>query len=428
MLDSNILTNITTLVAYLSQADNQEHTQEHNREQMSSLLYLSVSKLIDVANEYGFEGNLWKAYITYLLVVDENAYSKSCETLGKVSGSIDELVAYDFKIIRDYYHYDLQNICAHFGFEAVSILENYKATLQHKKRLNSSLIQTISNLSKDLDLAQNEIEFKDALTDFYKSYGVGQIGLHRAFRIDDTSELKIVPIQNIANVKLDDLVGYEIPKTQLVNNTKAFIQGQAANNCLLYGDAGTGKSTCIKAIANEYYKQGLRIIEIYKHQFKYLNDIISQIKNRNYKFIIYLDDLSFEEFEIEYKYLKAIIEGSLEKRPDNILVYATSNRRHLIKETFADRQGMDLGSRDINTTETMQEKMSLASRFGESIYFGEPSREEFLNIVSVLAKRNNINISEDELKLKANQWELRHCDMSGRTAQQFINHLAHTHV
>ena len=136
--------------------------------------------------------------------------------------------------------------------------------------------------------------------------------------------------------------GYEIQKEKLVDNTKAFVEGRKANNCLLFGDSGTGKSTSIKAILNEYYSQGLRMIEIYKHQFKDLSSVIAQIKNRNYRFIIYMDDLSFEEFEIEYKYLKAIIEGGLSKKPDNVLIYATSNRRHLVKETFKDKFGFDI--------------------------------------------------------------------------------------
>lgn len=137
------------------------------------------------------------------------------------------------------------------------------------------------------------------------------------------------PLQRIAHVRLDDLVGYEIAKKKLIDNTEAFVKGRKANNCLLFGDAGTGKSTSIKAILNQYYDQGLRMIEVYKHQFQDLNDVIAQVKNRNYKFIIYMDDLSFEEFEIEYKYLKAVIEGGLERKPDNVLIYATSNRRHL---------------------------------------------------------------------------------------------------
>src|SRR5699024_3904267 len=163
--------------------------------------------------------------------------------------------------------------------------------------------------------------------------------------------------------------------------------------CLLFGDAGTGKSTSIKAILNQYYEEGLRMIEVYKHQFQDLNDIIAQIKNRNYRFIIYMDDLSFEEFEIEYKYLKAVIEGGLEKKPDNILIYATSNRRHLIRENFSDKEET---TEDMHTSDTVQEKLSLVYRFGVSIYFGSPSKKEFQNIVKVLAERQGIDMPQEE--------------------------------
>ena len=159
---------------------------------------------------------------------------------------------------------------------------------------------------------------------------------------------------------------------------------------------------------------------MYKHQFQDLNDVIAQIKNRNYKFIIYMDDLSFEEFEIEYKYLKAVIEGGLEKKPENVLIYATSNRRHLIRETFKDKQDRD---EELHVNDTVQEKLSLVSRFGVSIYFGSPDKKQFQKIVSTLADRYGVRMREDELLLKANQWELSHGGLSGRTAQQFIDYL-----
>ena len=262
---------------------------------------------------------------------------------------------------------------------------------------------------------------KQTLTEFYQEYGVGRFGLHKAFRIEKRDgRAEIVPITNIAHVKLSDLVGYEIQKKKLTDNTEAFVNGKKANNCLLYGDAGTGKSSCIKAIANEYYGSGLRIIEVYKHQFQDLNDVIAQIKNRNYKFIIYMDDLSFEEFEIEYKYLKAVIEGGLEKKPENVLIYATSNRRHLIRETFSDKEEV---REDMHTSDTVQEKLSLYARFGVSIYFGAPNKKEFQNIVKVLAEKYQVSMDEDTLLAEANKWELSHGGLSGRTAQQFINYL-----
>ena len=219
---------------------------------------------------------------------------------------------------------------------------------------------------------------------------------------------------------MDDLVGYEVPKQKLIDNTEAFVKGRRANNCLLFGDAGTGKSTSIKAIINQYYDQGLRMIEIYKHQFQDLNDVIARIKNRNYKFIIYMDDLSFEEFEIEYKYLKAVIEGGLEKKPDNVLIYATSNRRHLVREKFSDKAERD---DELHTNDTVQEKLSLASRFGVTIYFGKPDKKEFQKIVRSLARKHQIPMAEEELLAEANKWELSHGGLSGRTARQFVDYL-----
>ena len=215
-------------------------------------------------------------------------------------------------------------------------------------------------------------------------------------------------------------MGYESAKKKLIENTEAFLSGKRANNCLLFGDAGTGKSSSIKAILNKYYSDGLRIIEIYKHQLCDLNDVIAQIKHRNYKFIIYMDDLSFEDFEVEYKYLKAIIEGGLEKKPQNVLIYATSNRRHIIKENFSDREGW---SGDVHKTDTMQEKLSLSARFGVTIFFGSPIKKEYEQIVSTLAERNGVTMERDKLLQEANKWALNHGGMSGRTAQQFVDYL-----
>jgi predicted AAA+ superfamily ATPase len=220
---------------------------------------------------------------------------------------------------------------------------------------------------------------------------------------------------------LTDLVGYEIQKKKLVENTEAFVKGKKANNVLLFGDSGTGKSTSIKAIVNQYYDDGLRMIEIYKHQFKDLSNVIAQIKNRNYRFIIYMDDLSFEEFEIEYKFLKAVIEGGVETKPENILIYATSNRRHLIKETWNDRDDME-SSNGLHRSDTMEEKLSLVNRFGCQICYSKPTQQEYFQIVIELARRSGVTMSDDELKLEANKWELSHGGISGRTAQQFVNY------
>ena len=339
-----------------------------------------------------------------------------------MEGSINEVALHDFAIFKELFDYGFQALEETMGVDCLSMIRDYAGTSGHGKIFNQRIRDRICDLSRSLAKAETPGKFKDILTQFYEEFGVGKFGLHKAFRIEHREEgTEIVPITKIAHVHLDDLVGYEIAKKKLIDNTKAFVEGRKANNCLLFGDAGTGKSSSIKAILNQYYDQGLRMIEVYKHQFQDLNDIIAQIKNRNYKFIIYMDDLSFEEFEIEYKYLKAVIEGGLERKPENVLIYATSNRRHLIRETFKDKADRD---EELHTNDTVQEKLSLVARFGVTIYFGKPDKKEFQEIVRKLAQKSGIDMPEEELLLEANKWELSHGGLSGRTAQQFVDYLA----
>lgn len=393
----------------------------YNKEDLRALLFECVNQILELAGSHGFEGNLWHNYLTFLLANDENAYSTECEVVGEIEGSINKVALHDFAIFRELFAYDFHILEEALDVDCLSILEDYQNVRGHGKVFNKRIRDRICELSKKLGKSESAEDFKAIVTQFYKEFGVGKLGLHKAFRIEHTEDgAEIVPITKISHVHLEDLVGYEIPKQKLVENTEAFVEGRRANNCLLFGDAGTGKSTSIKAILNQYYDQGLRMIEVYKHQFQDLNDVIAQIKNRNYKFIIYMDDLSFEEFEIEYKYLKAVIEGGLEKKPDNILIYATSNRRHLIRETFKDKTDRD---EELHTNDTVQEKLSLVARFGVTIYFGKPEKKEFQQIVRVLAEKSGIEMPEEQLLLEANKWELSHGGLSGRTAQQFIDYL-----
>lgn len=389
------------------------------KEEYSSLAYECMHKLLEMAGNHGFSGNLWHCYLANLLVNNENSYSRSTEIVGEINGTINDAVLHDIVIFKELYDYDFTDMVATLGLGGFELIENYVASTEESKVYNDRIRMRICTLAEKFRGNNTPEEMKDTLTAFYKDYGVGRFGLHKAFRVahDSNGATVVSPILNITHVRLDDLVGYEIAKQKLRENTEAFLDGKKANNCLLFGDAGTGKSSSIKAIANEYYERGLRVIEVYKHQFKDLNDVIAQIKNRNYKFIIYMDDLSFEEFEVEYKYLKAVIEGGLEKKPKNVLIYATSNRRHLVSEKFSDRDD------SVHTSDTMQEKLSLSARFGCKIYFASPEKKEYQNIVRVLAERNEINMPEAELLAEANKWEISHGGLSGRSAQQFIDYL-----
>lgn len=409
---------------FLSMAKLVHRYENRDSEELSTLAAGCVSGLLTYAAEHGFYGNVWHCYLADLLVNDENPYSMSCEIVGGITGTLDQAAEHDLEIFGEFFSYDFGTMMRRLSVSAFSMVEQYERSSDNVRSghvYNTRIRDRICSLAQLLGACTSPQEMKVVLAQFYREYGVGRFGLHKAFRVEEQDKNTFIkPILNIQHVHLDDLIGYELAKKKLTDNTEAFVSGRSANNCLLFGDAGTGKSSCIKGILNQYYDRGLRIIEIYKHQFGYLNDVISQIKNRNYRFIIYMDDLSFEEFEVEYKYLKAVIEGGLEKRPKNVLIYATSNRRHLIRESFRDKEERD---EELHTNDTVQEKLSLVSRFGVTIYFGAPDKQEFEQIVLALAKRSGITMPKEELLAGANRWELAHGGRSGRCAQQFIDDL-----
>ncbi|MDO4478260.1 MAG: ATP-binding protein [Lachnospiraceae bacterium] len=415
--EDELFRDMTTLINGLEAGDNDE-------EARYGLFFKCVGRLVEMASAYGFSGNLWHCYLTYKLVNCENAFSRATEVRGAVEGSINELARHDFKIMKAIFDYDLGKLGEALDSGQAASITNYAGIPGDRILYNARIRDRICELAVTLANTPDVASFKAAMEEFYKDYGVGKLGLHKAFRIvhDKDDRPTVQPITNIAHVHLDDLVGYEPAKKKLLDNTEAFVNGRQANNCLLFGDAGTGKSTSVKALLNMYYDRGLRVIEVFKHQLQDINAIIDYVKNRNYKFILFMDDLSFEEFEIEYKYLKAVIEGDLEKKPQNVLIYATSNRRHLVREDYSDKAGMR-NDNDMHTSDTVQEKLSLSARFGVKVYFSAPDKKEFNNIVLSLAKRAGITMPEDQLLLEANKWEVAHGGFSGRIAQQFIDYL-----
>ena len=344
--------------------------------------------------------------------------------MGASEGSVNHFAKGDFAVFRRLFHYDFSPIEQDLGIDCFTTIRHYRAIPKRERTYNRDISRQVLSLRRSLAAAADGEEMFRLVTDYYRQYGYGVFAMSRAFRIrrEEGGEVTFLPISNIDRVMLDDLLGYEHQKQELRRNTEAFVAGKRANNVLLYGDAGTGKSTSVKALINEYYDQGLRMIEIYKHQFRDLSAVLGQIKNRNYRFIIFIDDLSFEENEVEYKFLKAVIEGGVETRPDNVLIYATSNRRHLIRETWNDRTDMEHNG-DIHRSDTVEEKLSLASRFGVAINYNAPTPREYQDIVRALAARQGIGMEEKELLARANTWEVRHGGFSGRTAQQFVHYL-----
>lgn len=303
----------------------------------------------------------------------------------------------------------------------VEILNNcleWNANSNIKYKFND---EKISDIYKEILSSENWGEELEKILNIYNKYGTGDFALCRAFVWENNSLRKV---EDPDNIKLDELIGYEWQKEIILENTLKFIKGYAANNILLYGSRGTGKSSTVKALANEYYRERLRLIQVDKEQLVDFPKIINVLKNKRQKFIIFVDDLVFQENEPAYSALKTILEGKIENRPKNILIYATSNRKHLVKETFSDRQGMGAGdSEEIHPKDTMEEKLSLADRFGITVTFISPSQKEFLNIVDGIVKNRGINVEEEYLHKEALKWERTHNGRSPRTATQFVDWL-----
>ncbi|MBO6165144.1 MAG: ATP-binding protein [Eubacterium sp.] len=420
-----------SVIIKLSDIIREFDTGNYDKTDLVGRIYEQIHELLKIATDYGFDRNLWQDYITFVIVTNENPFSLTCERQGINCGSVNGFAVRDMMVFNRLFNYDFSKLEKELEIDCFSIITDYKSIQKRLQIYNRSVSERVRELSErircnledktdETEAASNTLKL---VTDFYRDYGVGMIGLNKAFRIDD--DVNFIPISNSDDIHLSDLIGYEIQKNKLKDNTEAFLAGCPANNVLLFGDAGTGKSTSVKALISEYYKDGLRMIELYKHQMKHLSAVISRVKSRNYKFIIYMDDLSFEEEETEYKYLKAVIEGGLETRPDNVLIYATSNRRNLIRETWNDINDIQL---DKHHSDTVQEKLSLVSRFGMTIGYIRPDKKLFDEIVKGIAQRYpEIGLSEEELIKEATKWEISHGGMSGRVAKQYIDYIVAIH-
>lgn len=372
----------------------------------------NLKKILELCVENGISKNIWHGYLTYLLAFDENVFTKLFERNTHFD-DIFSLAKNDYKIFRELFFYDFSYIEDFLDVDIFSKLSNFADASYKTNEILNTFREKLAN-------TRSEDDFFDVIENFYRKYGVGNLAFYKTFRLGDDEDL--IPIRNTDNILLEDIIGYGEQKEKVRLNTKIFVENGLSNNVLLYGDSGTGKSSTIKAIANEFFDAGLRVIEVYKHQFSRLASLINEIKDRRYFFILFMDDLSFEESELEYKYLKSIIEGSSSLKPNNILIYATSNRRHLVKETWEDRQDGKMTS-GVYKNDTVEEKLSLSKRFGLSVYYGKPSKMEYLEIVKALANRNNLNITKEELEKEANKWEIARGGYSGRLALQLVNHL-----
>jgi hypothetical protein len=387
--------------------------------------------------------NPWKDHILDLMLNDENAFSKYCQSMednADIPYAIQQAVKSDMQYLQTLCSIDSdvlkQNIGMRTGMVAQhwpgwDILYNpgYSRKDEQPNQEDDSL-QWLQNqrISIKRRIADSACwsDMIDALAEFYKKMGISIFNKYLTFRWVGSRAGYTGYLAGVAEpdpIRLDNLIGYDVQRKQVIDNAERFVAGYPANNMLLYGDRGTGKSSTVKALIHRYGKDGLRLIEVSRDNLNDFYDILDTVRSFKQRFILFVDDLAFDADESAYTGLKAVLEGGIEARPDNVVIFATSNRRHLVKEYFSDRMDGD----EMHEGDTRQEKLSLADRFGIVVTFLQPDQEEYLEIVDGLARRQGIEMNIDELNSMALQWQAKHNGRSGRTAAQFITYLlAHT--
>lgn len=395
-------------------------TPDRHREQ-EPLFYQICAQLVQKAERYHWEGNLWEHFLSFLIAQAENTFSRTCAwSRGEaLDPGFMQLAVHDMRYLKELWHFDFRVLGDWIPENIVHSLENFTHKFSRPERMmNPRYGENLLALQKSLASIEDPGQMAEYLAGFYGRLGYGKMGLFSSFRWEKEKGLVGIPYPD--QVTLQDLIGYEHQKETVVKNTEAFVSGKKANNMLLYGERGTGKSSTIKALVNAYYARGLRLLEVHKAQFAGLPEIMRTLREYPQRFMIFIDDLSFESNETEYKHLKYILEGGMEVLPDNVVIYATSNRRHLVRENWQDREG----GGEVRIHDSVSEKLSLADRFGITVTFTSPDQDEYLKIVEGLAKKSGLRIPLNELQERALQWERWHNGRSGRTAKQFIQSLA----
>lgn len=353
-------------------------------------------------SERGFSNRLAYA-MTEAALFDEN-----CFTRAAVAGKYDTLPDNVIKAVKR----DCEAILAASSLTSEEVLKAYKYYDEIKEIADSLPRWEAGDCAPSFKMFDGSLK---NVARYYKENGCGIFARYKAFIWRDGD---IQPVLHPDRIDMDSFTGYEIQRDMVVNNTKSFIEGKSCNNCLLYGDKGTGKSSTVKAIANEFRKDGLRIVEIPKERLIDFPILVDKIAALPMKFIIFIDDLSFQKQDQSYTTLKAVLEGGLAARPDNALIYATSNRRHLVKESFSDRT-----DDDVNTRDNMQESLSLSDRFGLAVCYSIPTKKEFVDIVIALARQKGIEMSDEELEMGAERFALSRGGRSPRCAKQYVESL-----
>ena len=409
LLEDNVIIKFRELLNYISKSQ------------------VELDRAINVYNDFFFEfaktGAIsMEEYIIDKIIYDENPFSHDGTNKKAAINDLDSLQLISrlsSKVIKN----KLLQIFSNSEYKY--IIEQLPVWVSEMQIKDESLcLENYQGIKKSLASGVCWSKATNILLEFHKNNGCGVFAHYRAFvwdRVMGKGQLKGIEAPD--PTLLSDLIGYELERSTVIENTLQFLKGFAANNVLIYGDRGTGKSSTVKAILNEYYSQGLRMIEIPKAYLTDFPAIIRDLKSRSQKFIIFIDDLVFGDEEGGYTALKAILEGGLESKTSNIVIYATSNRRHLIKEYFSERKG--LLSKDPNDEvrahDSIEEKLSLSDRFGISVVFSAPDQDRYLKIVEGLAEKRNLKISQENLRKEALKWAIWYNGRSARTARQFID-------
>jgi predicted AAA+ superfamily ATPase len=367
-------------------------------------------------------GDAWQNHLLDRLLADDNPFSQKAQRapLAAMGEALVEQARVELRALQQLFQLDARRLASVVAARASDA--PWPAWDGFRPLASAPGDEAASTLKRALAAAADWGALLPDLAAYYARAGTGLFARYRAFRWVRVGERG--HLEGIAHpdpVRLSDLVGYESERELLLRNTEQFLAGYPANNVLLYGDRGTGKSSTIKALLNAYGDRGLRLVEVAKAYLPDLPQLLALLRGRRERFILFVDDLSFHETEVEYKELKAVLEGGLEARPSNVLLYATSNRRHLVQESFADRTGAVDG--ELHGVDTMQEKLSLSDRFGITLTFLAPDQDRYLAIVRALAAQRGLAIAPEELQRRAIAWALRHRGRSGRTARQFVDYL-----
>lgn len=363
------------------------------------------SRICNILYESEYEGSL-SDYLFDKILREENQF-----TCFSANGQYETMP----QVIRNAAEYDLAAFYALSQVTAAEMKQKIAERFPEQKELVASLGEFVNESSSFAEFAPWG-ENLEKVAQFHAKNGIGMFSKYYAFYLSDHQ--KVVPVKKFEPFALSSLKKYELQKKKITDNTLSFIHGKPANNVLLYGDRGTGKSTTVNAILNEYHTQGLRMIQVAKEDILYIDKVLKVIRAIPLRFIIFIDDLTFNENDECFNTLKAVLEGSLNAMPENVLIYATTNRRHLIKETFSSREGNELHASD-----TRDENASLADRFGLTITFTKPNQQDFLEIVCEIARERGLGVDEELLRKGASTFAIQKASRSGRVARQYVDYV-----